>query len=99
MSSASFQISNPDVGLFHPLFQFGFDLLKQAKFLVLLRNHRNRKWPLQSEPRVIIHQTALCFWLIELSHLVARVGVVDERLITVSKTFRHVERPLVSSFS
>src|SRR5690348_14308043 len=63
--------------------------------LVLLRDHADRQRPLQPQFGIAVEQTALGAGGVELAHLVAGLGLVDEHLVTVGKALGHVESPVI----
>ena len=49
----------------------------------------------ERQTRIVVREPALGLGSVELADLVARLGVVDERLVAVREPLRHVERPAV----
>src|SRR5262245_21298559 len=60
----------------HSALHLRLDLVEPLPALVFGRNFRHRERPLEAEPRVVVEETALTLWSVELSHLVASLGVV-----------------------
>ena len=81
--------------LAHAPFDFGSLFGQQLPDCVLLRNHRHRQRPLQSQPRIVVHQPAFGAGRVELADLVARLGLVPQHLVAVREALRHVERAVV----
>src|SRR4051812_16160402 len=44
---------------------------------------------------VVVHQATLCLWRIKLTHLVAGISVVAQRLVAMSETLGHIECSLI----
>src|SRR5262245_20723673 len=68
-----------------------FRSLEAVVVPVLLRDERDRQRPRKSEARIGVVQTALGARGVELSDLIAHVGLVAQRLVAVREPLRHVQ--------
>src|SRR6202521_3186575 len=75
----------------HLLLELRFLFVQSCPGLVPFRHNGYRKSPLQRQPRIVIQQSAFGPRRVELSHLIARFGIVSQHLVPVCKALRHVE--------
>src|SRR6185312_3653968 len=81
--------------LAHAPFDLGSLFVQQLPDCILLRNHRYRQRPLQSQLGIVVHQPAFGARSVELPDLVAGLSLVPQHLVAVREAFRHIERAVV----
>src|SRR6266513_2314488 len=79
----------------HALPELWLDFIQEFPLPILFGDGRNGQRPGQAETRIAVAKASFSAGCVELTDLIAGIGVVSKGLIAVREPFRHVQRAIV----